>query len=393
MTNELKIISTIGSSREAYLKLAPFVSPEVFSTFCGKVYHEIAKWYESDKKTDIVDFEFIKSYLQKEEPKKTNLIEEFFASLPNPSSADNIARLYKEQYKEHLREELILALGSNRKTQISELIDKYQSVEIEEEQEEIFNDVSIEELQIHFSNENLIPIYPSALNEALGGGVPRQSQICIYARPDVGKTTVAINATVGAAESGFKVLYLGNEDPSAKMVLRMLTRFTRKPERELLTNPKLYKDAVAKGYKNLYFVSAHPGNAAFLKKYVEKIKPDLMVVDQIRTMHFSKESMTMNLEYGVRFTRSLAKEFNLVSIVVTQAGDSASNRIVLRQEDVEWSNTGVAGQMDLMLGVGQNEIMKATGQVCISIPKNKLTAPLSPMTVSIDYALNRLTTK
>lgn len=392
MTTENKIISTICSSREAFLKLIPVVDPNTFTDFGKSVFKEIQTYYNTDNTAQSVDLDLVKKKIIEENPKKTPLIEDYFASLPEASSADNILRLYQEQAKAKLREELIIALGSNHEKKVLDLIDQYLTINIEETPDELFNGVPIEELAIQFNKENLVPIYPTALNQAIGGGVPRQTQLCIFARPDVGKTTVAINVAVGAAESGYKVLYVGNEDPASKMVVRMLTRFTRKPEKDVLSGGMaLYKEAVERGYKNLFFVSMHPGTYGELRKYIEKIRPDLVVIDQIRNMNFKPESMTINLEQGVIATRNLAKEFNFVSVVVTQAGNSAVNKVVLNMEDVEWSNTGVAAQMDLMVGVGQNDPMKDARVVTLSFPKNKLTPPLKPITANIEYELNRLT--
>jgi archaellum biogenesis ATPase FlaH len=388
---ENKIISTICSSRESFLKLQSVVDLDTFTEYGKKVYKEILDYYKADKNCKKVDLDLVRTRILELEPKKAGLVSDYFANLPEASSADNILRLYQEQAKAKIREELILALSSNNEHRIKNLFDEYLSKKPEEELGEIYNGISIEDLSVQFNRENLIPIYPTPLNEALGGGVPRQSQICIYARPDVGKTTVAINLAVGAAENGFRVAYLGNEDPSAVMVLRAVSRFTRRPVRDILGSKReAYREALANGYQNLFFISAHPGTPSELRKYVEKIKPDLLVIDQIRNMHFKPESMTVNLEQGVIFTRNLAKEFNLVSCVITQAGNSASNKINLSMEDVEWSNTGVAAQQDLMLAVGQNEMMKENRLITISFPKNKLTAPIKPMMFTIDYELNRL---
>lgn len=390
--NESKIISTILSSRESYLKLLPIIEEDSFSEFGKQILKEVNTYYDTDATIQYVDKDLVKDKLIQLKPKKEALIQDYFVSLPEPSSADNIVRLYQEQVRGKLREDLIIALSANDEKKIVELFNNYITTDLEESTEEIFHAVSIDDLAVNFNKKNLIPIYPTGLNEALGGGVPRQSQICIFARPDVGKTAVAINAAVGAAEAGFKVLYIGNEDPSSKMVLRILTRFTRVSERELLANTRQYYDvALERGYGNLYFVALHPGNPSEIRGLIEKIKPDLVVIDQLRNCNFKPESMTINLEQGVITMRNLAKEFNFVSIVVTQAGNSAVGKIVLGMEDVEWSNTGVAAQMDLMIGVGQNEMMKEGRLINLSFPKNKLTAPIRPFTVNIDYERNRLT--
>ena len=135
-----------------------------------------------------------------------------------------------------------------------------------------------------------------------------------------------------AAEKGFRVLYVGNEDPAPKMVMRILSRFLRKPEHEFRNQPDTDQIALDRGYSNIFFKEMHPGNYAELRSWIVKLNPDVVVIDQIRNMNFKADSMTINLEQGVIATRNLAKEFNLVMVVITQAGDSATNKVVLRHE-------------------------------------------------------------
>jgi hypothetical protein len=391
---EHKIISTILGSRDAYLKLSAVAEDHAFSEFGLAVYREIVDFYETDPSIPYVDRDIIQTQLLKKHPKKEGLIQDYLASLPAPSSADNILRLYNDQKREKIKEELIIALSAGHDNKINSLVEEYNAFEVEEDtrSEEIYNATSVEELEVHFTGKNLIPIYPSALSDAIGGGVPRQSQIGIFAPPDVGKTTIAINATVGAAEKGFRALYIGNEDPPAKMVFRILTRFTRRTETELRRDPKgSLEIAISNGYKNFFFKPMHPGTGAEVRKWVERLKPDVVVIDQIRNMEFKSESMTQNLEAGCIFMRNLAKEFNFVSIVVTQAGDSAIGKTVLHYDDVQWSNIGVAATMDFMIGGGQTQDMKEQGIIMLSFPKNKFTAPIRPIIANIQYALNRIT--
>lgn len=389
---ENKLISCFLRSREAYEKILPLLpKQQIFSSLGEHILSEVKSFYDTDSAATHVDLDLIKQKLIAENPKKDFLIEEYFANIPTDVSVNNVLKLYEDVYKDSLRSDLILCLNSKDDARADELIKQLQSFSVEEDSEGIYNATPIEELNKHFTGTNLIPIYPTALNTVLGGGVPRQSQICIVARPDVGKSTVAINMAVGAAEKGFRVLYVGNEDPAPKMVMRILSRFLRKPEHEFRNQPDTDKIALDRGYGNIFFKEMHPGNYAELRSWIVKLNPDVVVIDQIRNMNFKADSMTINLEQGVIATRNLAKEFNLVMVVITQAGDSATNKVVLDMNDVEWSNTGVSAQADLMIGVGQNPNLKEQGIVILSFPKNKLCAPIKPMSANIDYELNRLT--
>mgnify|MGYP001570667657 CR=1 FL=1 len=391
---ESKLLSTLSSSREAFTKLHAIIDVSTFSETGELLYEEIERYYASDKEAARCDLGIIEEYLVQKYPKRAGILNEYIESLPEAGSVSNILRLYEEQKKNALGIEVIQALaGKEDQEKINGLMESYLSFSIREEEEQLYNATDLSKLETHFSGKNLIPIYPTKLNELLGGGVPRQTQICVFARPDVGKSTTAINIAGGAALNGYKVLYIGNEDPAPRMVFRMVSRILKVPESEIRNDlAGYYEQAMSLGYENIYFVSMHPGTIAEVRSYIEKIRPDILIIDQIRNLSIKKESMTINLEQGCIATRNLAKEFNLVSIVITQAGESAHNKLILDYIDVEWSNTGVAAQMDLMIGVGQNKDFKATGKVMLSFPKNKITAPIAPFHCHIDYTTQRLRT-
>lgn len=388
-----KIIATILSSRESYETLSPYLNRADLDEISCNIYQEIQKYYEKDVKAVNVDKEILLSRLLKRNDLHSVVYNDYFNTLPEPSSAVNLIDTFVDAKKDKLITDILVAIHDHRDDVIASKMEEYLSVSVEQIEEELFNATPIEELETHFTGKNLIPIFPTMVSDAIGGGVPRQSQLCIFARPDVGKSTTAINTAVGAAERGFRVLYIGNEDPAPKMMYRIMTRFTRVPEAVLKQDPKRYYEvALQNGYANMFFVPMHPGNLNELRKWIDKIKPDIMVIDQIRNMHFKKESMTINLEQGCIATRNLAKEYNLVSIIITQAGASATNKAVLDYEDVEYSNTGVAAQCDLMIGVGQTHEMKEVGRVMLSFPKNKISSPIRPFSALIEYDINRLST-
>lgn len=388
-----KIIATVLSSRDSYETLSPYLNRADLDETSANIYAEIQKYYEKDVKAVNVDREILLSRLLKRNDLHSVVYDDYFNTLPEPSSAVNLVDTFVDAKKDKLITDILVAIHDHRDDVIKSKMEEYLTCSVEQIEEEVFNATPIEELETHFTGKNLIPLFPSAISDAIGGGVPRQSQLCIFARPDVGKSTTAINTAVGAAEKGFRVLYIGNEDPAPKMMYRIMTRFTRVPEAVLKQDPKRYYEvALQNGYPNMFFVPMHPGNLNELRKWIDKIKPDVMVIDQIRNMHFKKESMTINLEQGCIATRNLAKEYDLVSIIITQAGASATNKAVLDYEDVEYSNTGVAAQCDLMIGVGQTHEMKEVNRVMLSFPKNKISKPIRAFSALIEYDINRLST-
>lgn len=391
--NEAVIVSTVIADREAYTELSNHVAAEAFSELGQEIYKAIQEYYEIDTEAKEVDKEILKETLTAKYPKRKALIAEYVESLPKPSSSKNLLALYATYKKERLGLDIIQALSGGLSDRAKSLMDEYLTFNVEEIKEEVFCATPLTVLEEHFTGTNRLPLFPTKLNQLIGGGLPRQSQVVIFARPDVGKSVTAINIAVGAAENGFKVLYLGNEDPATKMMYRIVSRFVRQPEEAIRGDLNgFYQKALDAGYANLTFLPAHPGTLAEVRKYVEKLAPDMVVIDQVRNLNVKPESMTVNLEQASIGMRNLAKEFDFVSVLVTQAGESASGKLTLSMEDVEWSNTGVAAQADLMIGVGQNQDFRNQGKVMLSFPKNKLTAPIQPFHCMIDYATQRLLT-
>jgi hypothetical protein len=69
--------------------------------------------------------------------------------------------------------------------------------------------------------------------------------------------------------------------------------------------------------------------------------------------------------------RKLIKKYDLVGVSVTQAADSATNKLVLERGDVYMSNTSLPGDADVLLGIGANDEYKGMSRRMMSLSKNK----------------------
>lgn len=390
---EKKLISTIASSREAFTKMVPYLDSAdwEWSVMGTLVYPSIKEFYDVDKQVSSVDWSIIQGGLEKELPKKGSLIREYIISLPNPASLPNTLKLLEDTKREKLGFALMQALSRHNEGEARRIMEEYLALDISEDKEEMYNSTPIETLAEAFQGKNIIPIYPTIIGDYIGGGLPRQSQVCIIGRPDRGKTVFAINMAVGAAENGYKVMYVANEDADKKVVLRIVSRFVREPESVIKASPgKWYEKALENGYANMYVVPMYPGSYREIRKWVERIKPDMVVVDQIRNVHFDKDNLTVNLEKAGKGMRNLAKEFNFVSVLVSQAGESAEEKLWLDMSDVDSSKTGLQGALDMLIAIGGNKELKEKNQIILNFPKNKLSATIKPITASIDYTTNTI---
>ena len=103
-------------------------------------------------------------------------------------------------------------------------------------------------------------------------------------------------------------------------------------------------------------------------------------------MRTKSDSRTAELEAAGIEARAIAKEYNVLVISVTQAGDSATGKVYLDISDVDSSKTGIPASADLMIGLGADEAMKANGLIGFSLCKNKMSGDHAKFTCSVNYA-------
>jgi hypothetical protein len=194
--------------------------------------------------------------------------------------------------------------------------------------------------------------------------------------------------TAGFLRQGLKVLYVGNEDPAADILMRLISRLSKMTKQQIMENPEeAEKRAFDKGYGNIVVAALSPGNFFEIRKLVDKYNPDVVILDQLRNLEVNSENRVLQLEKSAQEARNLAKRYNVVVVSVTQAGDSAEGVAILGRSDVDFSKTGIPATLDLMIGIGADNAMEKHGLRTISLCKNKLSGNHEHFTVSINPQL------
>lgn len=213
---------------------------------------------------------------------------------------------------------------------------------------------------------------PKALNDRLRGGMLPGHHVVVFARPEMGKTAFLVNLTAGFLRQDLRVLYLCNEEPVEDLAMRMVNRLAMMPYEQVLADPKTaYDRAMKKGYGNLYMKRLSPGTVREIEQLVVEVKPDVLIVDQLRHIKTKEENKTQQLEQAANGVRTIVGRHKCLGISVTQAGDSASGKAVLDMGDVDSSNTGIPGTADLMIGIGASKDDEAGNRRVLSLCKNK----------------------
>ena len=239
--------------------------------------------------------------------------------------------------------------------------------------------------------DNLIKIYPNVLNAAIDGGLTPGNHVLVFARPNIGKTMFVINLARGFARDGRRVLHLINEEPKKQVIQRYVSRFSGLEKHEVyLDISEAINKANANGFENLYVEDINPGTFHEIRCLIEKINPEIVIIDQLRNVKIKDDNRVTALEHAATEARNLCKKYGIVVVSITQAGDSASNKLVLTDSDIDSSKTGIPAQMDLILGIGADQTQKDSHMRTVTIVKNKLSPVHEYYPVRVDENLSKI---
>lgn len=388
---EQRIIKACIESREAYEQLRRIgISDDGFTAIGRRALGDIRRYYELDNDARSVDVESLFARADTlPNPKHAGAIKDYLRTLPDGVSARNVVSDLTEHRKRLVGGRLSIALANNS-PEVPSLIAEYQAIEepTGETEEVLIDPFDVSDLEQEAGEEEQrIALWPRALSDRCNGGAKRGHHLLVYGRPESGKTLVTLNMVVGFLHQGLKVLYVGNEEPISDLRQRIRQRVTGRNVADFTGDragsAKSLREQKASGKitGQISFADLSPGTFPVIDRLCGKHKPDVLVLDQLRNIRVAAEARVEELESAATQARNLAKRHGLLVVSVTQAGASADGKIYLDLSDVDSSKTGIPAQVDLMVGVGSNEAMRAAGVLGFSLPKNKISGDHAQFTV------------
>ena len=397
---ETKIIASVISGRDHWESVYPHIGDDDLTPEGDMIWRMIKEYYDRDKKATSVDLEILTKKVYRkvqDNPKHKELLEVYLQRVSTVDvSSINVVAEVLEYKKDVVRIHLADALVAGNQEQSRDLIDKLQALDLavglDLGVDEEFQGMDVSVLLESISSENLIRVAPRSLNNKIGGGAMRGHHILVAASPETGKSLVALNMTNGFVNQGLKVLYIGNEDPIVSLVLRFVCNLTNMTQAELLEDTHTgMTRAKAQGYDNAVFVGLSPGTLPEIRSLINKHKPDVLIVDQLRNVQAPKsENRTNQLETVARGMRDFARQYNMLVVSVTQAADTARNKLMLDMGDIDGSNVGMPGACDVMVMIGMNQEYYNNDERHITLAKNKLTGDHASWAVRIDKHTSRI---
>ena len=387
---ESKLLSAACADRGAYDLITSNHGHRDFSDKGKRVFEAIGKYYDTDPECKEVDTDILRDRLCRDYPKHAELFSTIinsFEATSSPNIKQELLHLQKQTIKQRIAQACSLEAENDK--ELEGLFNDFERISSRSNkgtENEVYTSVTAAEVIDKTTGDNLIRLYPQGLNEALGGGVLRKHHIVVFARPDVGKTTFAINFAKGFLRQGLKVLYICNEDPAHHILKRMMSHLLNKPERWLDEHPKEADEILRKrNWDKFYLAELSPGTPREISALVEETEPDVLLVDQARNLDVGDTNRVTQLEKSCQFVRTISKRKGMVGVSFVQAGDSAEGKLVLNMGDVDFSNTGIPSTADLMIGIGCNSDYEMSGRRMLSFPKNKINGNKEPTQVNVEF--------
>ncbi len=371
------LAAAVVASRQAYEEInRAGIDLETLPEAAGVVIIASDEQYRRDAKQQAIDVRVLRNQIIRRygEGDMADSVMSFVAQLPEDTSAINIAEEFRLLRLSQISQSIatLLATGQHGE-ETQELLAEYIALKDEssDDDEESWR-LGFDDFQE--DSRARIPIAPRTLNDYIGGGVLRGHNIVVYGRPDSGKSMFTLNLAAHMVARGFRVLYVANEEPEQDITRRLLSRLCSVDIDELRDSHTLMEcfDKAEQHYKNWYLL--HRAGLTFdgIRILANKIKPDVIIVDQLKNVACKEDNRALQLDKLARQVRELGIEMNCLTVSVTQAGESGQNKLNLGLSDVEWSNTGIPGAADLMLGIGVDEYYMKDNRRMISVPKNKV---------------------
>jgi len=199
----------------------------------------------------------------------------------------------------------------------------------------------------------------------------------IAGRPGTGKTAVAINLAIRAAESGKRVGYVSLEMSDAQLDGRFRAAFATPEQGEcdvrsrlILLTPDRFTPRQLQ---------------AQLKNSTQDDRPDVVIIDYLQLMggpeRPEKMSRSEELAEFVKTLRRIAVDFSLTVVLITQVARKADRRedISLELADLRRLSPGLDEEADVILLLIREETRDADsahrGELEIHLAKNRAEAP------------------
>lgn len=398
---EKTILGTMLKSRSGYDLINSYLDYKNYSRPFQIVLDYINKFYARDAYATCIDQALFEEQLRTTVNNPKHL-DEFLAMVAGAYGVEvsepNVKAMVLEAKRKELGEQVAASIVNGKDTtkQLEEYLAILNTISLDDLDQttgeaEVFENIDLHTLLAEeLDDSSGLFLYPKSLGDKVGP-LRAGDHVMVYAPPEVGKTATALSFSGGFVRQGGRGLYFGNEDRIKRLMLRQVSNLTGLTSKEIATDIDGAMDAAnAAGYQNVIFIEISPGTPEQIDHYVEKYKPQWVIVDQIPNLRMKAETRVNQLEAIAAAMRNIGKKRQCIMVSLAQASDSARNKEILDMGDVYMSNTGMPAAMDVMIGIGMSTNLEEQGLRCYSLPKNKLSGDHGSVIVRINPFISRV---
>ena len=396
---QTKILAAMCQSRDAFDLVYPHVGERELGAQGSIITKHIGEFYDRDPDAVSVDFELLGNSLKRtlSNPKHELIFERILTTIQGTEVSEaNVVNDVLAAKLQAVGMDLSAALATNDEKRVKGLLDEYAEIQDATsitDDTASFNNITVKELfEEHLNDEQLVKILPKAINDRLNGGLLRGQHMVIFARPELGKTALAVTIIRGCLLQDLRVLYISNEDLPATLAQRTMSCLTGLTENQLRADPDGAQAKLEKHHwDNLFIEELTPGTVREIRNLVAKLKPDVLIVDQLRNVATGDEGKTVQLEEAAKGVRNIAKIHKCVAVSITQAWGEAENKLTLNSNDIDGSKTGIPGACEVLIGMGADSNYKLASMRRLSLCKNKRGGGHGTVDTNINDFLSRIT--
>lgn len=351
------LIGELMTEPEHLSEIAEIVKPEMFfKSENKKIYESIMEMYLNNENIDI--------YTVSSNLEKKNVLEYVGGAYGVAKLVENVGSCNSIEYhakiiaQTHIRRELIKLTSESNDNAYNEAIDIADVINDLERKIANINDLTsgtkrnavklieivpsvvkqIEESQLRGDGISGVETGFSSIDKVTHGW-HNSDMIIIGGRPAMGKTALVVSFAENMAKLGKKVLMCSLEMSREQLCMRLMSMNSGINHEDLISGNmtiekwKLLEDAIAKFKDMGIYIDDESGiNEISFKNKVKRYKKehniDIVIVDYLQLMNSSKDfgSKTNNVGHVSTSIKTIAKEFNVPIIVLSQLSREAAKR-------------------------------------------------------------------
>lgn len=393
---ESQIICAGLKSRDAWKLASDLLDIEDYSPMARRIWLGLDKYYQRDTEADKADpatvYQLVVDTLSTKGHKEQlkDAIQYAHGLDVSPQNVVGLALdLRRQSVAFALAEKL---LNGERADEDMDLYQRLVEAEdLSDATTEAYQGLDLSELIDVIDPDKKIKFSPNSLNDRLNGGLVKGDSMIVGGRPNSGKSALCVTMMSSCAYRGLKVLYLGNEEPVKKTIIRTISCLTGKTSAQMLDDVEgTTKLATERGYGNIVYAHLSPGTPQEIKSLVRQHKPDVLLVDQLLNLRVGKTEGVERMEQSARAIRTIGGELGCVTISVSQVGESGDNKLRLGMADLYGSKTGLQGAADVILLLGNDASYEASHSRMLNLAKNKTGLTGETWAVKIDEFRSRI---